>query len=84
MGSVKRSYPLGNRPCYDRVIESDLVRNYPLHTVSKSVSGSEVQKLAHALKSGGYVAIEAALALAKRIATRRHYQTTAQASIKKD
>ncbi|MGB8685925.1 MAG: hypothetical protein WCD53_01095 [Microcoleus sp.] len=80
MGSVKRSYPLGNRPCYDRVSESDLVRNYPLHTVSKSFSGSEVQKLAHALKSGGYVANEAALASSKRIATRRHRQTTAKAA----
>ncbi|MCU0544323.1 MAG: hypothetical protein MUE44_19460 [Oscillatoriaceae cyanobacterium Prado104] len=44
---------------------------YPLHTVSQPVSGSEVQKLAHALKSGGYVANEAALALAKRIASSR-------------
>ena len=44
---------------------------YPLHTVSKPVSGSEVQKLAHAIKTGGYVANEAALALAKRIADRR-------------
>ena len=45
---------------------------YPLHTVSQPVSGSEVQKLAHAIKSGGYIANEAALALAKRIAARRH------------
>ena len=53
---------------------------YPLHTVSKPVSGSEVQKLAHALKTGGYVANEAALALAQRIAARRHRRTTANAA----
>ena len=53
---------------------------YPLHTVSKPVSGSEVQKLAHALKSGGYVANEAALALAKRIAARRDRQKAANAT----
>lgn len=53
---------------------------YPLHTVSKPVSGSEIQKLAHALKTGGYVANEAALALAKRIAARRHRRTTANAA----
>jgi hypothetical protein len=53
---------------------------YPLHTVSKPVSGSEVQKLAHALKSGGYVANEAALALAKRIAGRRYRQKAANAT----
>lgn len=50
---------------------------YLLHTVSKPVSGSEVQKLAHALKSDAYVANEAALALAKRIAARRHRQKAA-------
>lgn len=50
---------------------------YPLHTVSKPVSGSEVQKVAHALKSDAYVANEAALALAKRIAARRHRQKAA-------
>lgn len=53
---------------------------YPLHTVSKLVSGSEVQKLAHALKTGGYVENEAALALAKRIAARRHRQKAANAA----
>jgi hypothetical protein len=53
---------------------------YPLHTVSKPVSGSEVQKLAHALKTGGYVANEAALALAKRIAARRHRRKAANAT----
>ena len=53
---------------------------YPLHTLSKPVSGSDVQKLAHALKTGGYVANEAALALAKSIAARRHRQTTANAA----
>jgi hypothetical protein len=44
---------------------------YPLHTVSKPVSGSEAKKLADAIKSGGYVANEAALSLAKRIVARR-------------
>lgn len=53
---------------------------YPLHTVSKPVSGSEVQKLAQAIKSGGYVANEAALNLAKRIVARRHRRTTANAA----
>ena len=53
---------------------------YPLHTVSKPVSGSEVQKLAHALKTGGYVANEAALASSKRIADRRHRRKTANAA----
>ncbi|MFB2937551.1 hypothetical protein ACE1B6_20070 [Aerosakkonemataceae cyanobacterium BLCC-F154] len=52
---------------------------YPLHTVSKPVSGSEVEKLANAIKSGGYVANEAALALAKKIADRRHSQKAANA-----
>jgi hypothetical protein len=53
---------------------------YPLYTVSKPVSGSEGQKLAHALKSGGYIANEAALALAKRIAARRHRRKAANAA----
>ena len=65
---------------YDRISESGFVMKYPLHTVSKPVSGSEVQKLAHALKTGGYVANEAALALAQRIAARRHRRTTANAA----
>ena len=53
---------------------------YPLHTVSKPVSGSEVEKLANALKSGGYVANEAALDLAKRIVARRHRRKAANAA----
>ena len=48
---------------------------YPIHTVSKPVSGSEVEKLAHALKSGGYIANEAALALAERIVARRRQKS---------
>ncbi|MEG4343905.1 hypothetical protein QUB70_11530 [Microcoleus sp. A003_D6] len=47
---------------------------YPLHTVSQPVSGSEVKKLAHAIKSGGDVANQAALALATRIIARRDRQ----------
>jgi hypothetical protein len=48
---------------------------YPIHTVSKPVSGSEVQKLAHAFKSGGYIANEAALALVERIVARRRQKS---------
>ncbi len=44
---------------------------YPLHTVSKPVSGSEAEKLAQAIQSGGYIANEAALALMQQIAERR-------------
>ena len=53
---------------------------YPLHTVSKPVSGRDVEKLANALKSGGYVANEAALDLAKRIVARRHRRKAANAA----
>ncbi|NQE32639.1 hypothetical protein [Microcoleus asticus] len=53
---------------------------YLLHTVSKPVSGSEVQKLARALKSGGYVANEAALDLAKRIVARRYRRKAVNAT----
>ncbi len=48
---------------------------YPMHTVSKPVSGSEVEKIAYALKSGGYIANEAALALAERIVARRRQKS---------
>jgi hypothetical protein len=48
---------------------------YPLHTVSKPVSGSEAQKLAQAIQSGGYIANEVALELMQRIAARRHRKT---------
>ncbi|MBD2152850.1 hypothetical protein H6F44_22455 [Pseudanabaena sp. FACHB-1277] len=44
---------------------------YPLHTVSKPVTGSAAKKLAEAIKSGGFVANESALALVKRIMARR-------------
>ena len=44
---------------------------YPLHTVSKPVSGSEAAKLAQAIQSGGHIANEVALALMKKIADRR-------------
>lgn len=53
---------------------------YPIHTVSKPVSGSEVEKLAQAFKSGGYIANEAALALAERIVARRCRQKAANAA----
>ena len=44
---------------------------YPLHTVSKPVSGSEAEKLAQAIKSDDHVANEIALILMKKIAERR-------------
>jgi hypothetical protein len=43
---------------------------YPFHTVSKPVSGSEAEKLAQAIQSGGHLANEVALALMKKIADR--------------
>lgn len=49
--------------------------NYPIHTVSQPVLGSEVKKLAQAFKNGGYIANEAALALAERIVARRHQKS---------
>jgi len=48
-----------------------IIMKYPLHTVSKPVTGSAAKKLAEAIKSGGFVANEAALALVKRIMARR-------------
>ncbi len=44
---------------------------YPLSTVSKPVTGNAAKKLAEAIKSGGFVANEAALDLVKRIMERR-------------
>jgi hypothetical protein len=44
---------------------------YPFHTLSKPVAGSEAEKLAQAIQSGGHVANETALALMKKIADRR-------------
>ena len=44
---------------------------YPLHTVSKPVSGSEAEKLTQAIQSGGHLANEIALALMQKIADRR-------------
>jgi hypothetical protein len=44
---------------------------YPLHTVSQPVAGSEAEKLAQAIQSGGHLANEVALALMKKIADRR-------------
>ena len=44
---------------------------YPLHTVSKPVSGSEAVKLTQAIQSGGHLANEVALALMNKIADRR-------------
>ena len=45
---------------------------YPLHTESKPVSGAAAQKLIQAIEAGEYVANDKAIALAKRIAERRH------------
>jgi hypothetical protein len=47
----------------------------PFHTVSKPVSGSEADKLAQAIQSGGHLANEVALKLMKKIADRRHQKT---------
>jgi hypothetical protein len=48
---------------------------YPLHTVSKSVSGSEAEKLAQAIQNGGHTANETALALMQQIAARRLHKS---------
>ena len=45
---------------------------YPFHTQSKPVVGEEARKLIEAIESGQSVTNERALALAKRIADRRH------------
>jgi hypothetical protein len=42
--------------------------DYPLGTVSQTVTGSQARKIARAIKSGGHVANETALAVAKEIA----------------
>ena len=47
---------------------------YPFNTISQPVVGSEAKKIAHAIKPGGYVANEAAIATAKRIAECRKQQ----------
>ena len=44
---------------------------YPFYTLSKPVVGSEAKKLALAIKTGGSIYNEAAIATAKRIAERR-------------
>ncbi|MFM7885537.1 MAG: hypothetical protein ACKPCM_02330 [Pseudanabaena sp.] len=44
---------------------------YPFYTLSKPVVGSEAKKLALAIKTGGSISNEAAIATAKRIAERR-------------
>jgi hypothetical protein len=44
---------------------------YPFHTVSKPVYGSEAEKLAQAIQSGGHIANETALTLMQQIAARR-------------
>lgn len=44
---------------------------YRFHTVSKPLSGSEADKLAQAIQSGGHLANEIALTLMKKIADRR-------------
>ncbi len=45
---------------------------YPFHTQSKPVVGEEARKLIEAIEAGESVTNERALALAKRIADRRH------------
>ena len=53
---------------------------YPFYTLSKPVVGSEARKLALAIKSGGSVSNEAAIATAKRIAERRKKRKVAHAT----
>jgi hypothetical protein len=47
----------------------------PFHSVSKPVSGSEADKLAQVIQSGGHLANEIALTLMKKIADRRRQRT---------
>lgn len=54
--------------------------DYPLNTVSQPVTGSQARKIAIAIKSGGYVTNERAIALAKEIAERRRQKKTTNAS----
>jgi hypothetical protein len=51
---------------------------YPFHTVSKPITGSEAQKLAHAIQSGGHVANETALTLMQQIAARRQAENASK------
>jgi hypothetical protein len=70
------------RYCYNGEISpsKSVNMNYPLGTVSKPVSGKEARKLARAVKSDSYVANEAAIAVAKRIAERRRLREAAHVS----
>ena len=54
--------------------------HYPFYTLSKPVVGSEAKKLALAIKSGGSVSNDAAIATAKRIAERRKKRQIAHAA----
>lgn len=53
---------------------------YPFHTESKPVVGREAEKLVRAIKSGGYIANQAAIITAKRIVERRKRRETDHAT----
>jgi hypothetical protein len=64
----------GMKACYTwsvSMLISSLMK-YPFHTQSKPVVGEEARKLIEAIEAGQSVTNERALALAKRIADRRH------------
>jgi hypothetical protein len=63
----------GMKVCYTwNVSRSIVTMKYPFHTESKPVVGEAARKLIEAIESGQAVTNERALALAKRIADRRH------------
>ena len=53
---------------------------YPLHTISQPVMGCEAKKIAHAIKSDGYVTNKAAIDTVKRITERRRLRDKSDAS----
>lgn len=59
--------------CYSWSISRSIVAmKYPFHTQSKPVVGEAARKLIEAIEAGQSITNERALALAKRIADRRH------------
>jgi hypothetical protein len=63
----------GQKVCYTwNVSRSIVTMKYPFHTESTPVVGEAARKLIEAIEAGQAVTNERALALAKRIADRRH------------
>jgi hypothetical protein len=63
----------GQKVCYTwNVSRSIVTMKYPFHTESTPVVGEAARKLIEAIEAGQSVTNERALALAKRIADRRH------------